>query len=220
MSLLMVDLSSNTASARQAIVEAIRPVVTEAVEEGGAIRFVVSGGSGERIRVSDCLDGGVVLHTDFNNPTREEGEQEKAIAAIEGNVAELLLTMRVAPRGDVTNLISQIPDQLAVLEHTAAASAARRPIDVDLFSDLDSRTVESDCMSLDGVPASVVNADKLVARCIKYHYYQPLPPDTALRVVRPQLTPGDSTASRMSGFLADSLCAQLTEGGATCLGGA
>jgi hypothetical protein len=215
-SLLMVDLSSNTAAAQQLVVEAIRPVVTEAVREGGVIRLVVNGGSGRPMQVSSCLDGKTVLRTDYENPTREEGEQEAAIGAIEGNVTALLTETRVSQLGNVTNLIAQIPDQLAALEQTPTVAATGKSIRVILISDLNSRVDRRDCMSLDGLPASAAMADKIVARCIQSRLYRPLQGGTELQVVRPQLTPGDSTASRMGDFLADSLCIQLTEGSATC----
>jgi hypothetical protein len=215
-SLVLVDLSNNSAAGRQTIIDSLHPIVDAAVREGGVIRLVVSGGSGRPLDVSSCLDGKTVLLSDYNNPETEENKQEMAIEAIEGNVSALLEETRVSARGDVTNLLATIPSHLSELQAPAAAGA--RPVRVVLISDLISPLQRGDCMRLDGVPATSRAASQVVAACIRYRQFRPLPEGVELRVVRPQLTPGDSNANRLGQFLASSLCKQVTGKEGSCLG--
>jgi hypothetical protein len=89
---------------------------------------------------------------------------------------------------------------------------------VVLVSDLNSPVAKGDCMSVKHLPASAPAADALVSRCIALHQYRPLPKGVELQVIRPELTEGDSNASRMSGFVADSLCLQISGRKAACPG--
>jgi len=208
--LLLVDLSSNREAARRAVAEAIRPTIAAAIEEGGVVRLVVSGGSGQPMQVSSCLDGKEVLHTDYKNATREHNERDAAITGVEGDVEALLAETKVGRRSDVTNLIAQARDQLAEVERPEGQETKPDPPQVILVSDLDSPVARGDCMSLKGLPASEPAAKALVKRCIDLHQYRPLPRGVELHVVRPELTEADSNASRMSGFLAASLCLRVS----------
>lgn len=209
-SLLLVDLSSNREAARRAIVEAIRPTIAAAIEAGGIVRLVVSGGSGQPMQVSSCLDGKEVLHTDYKNATRERNERAAAVAGIEGDVEALVKQTKIGSRSDVTNLIAQARGQLAEVDRLDGGGAKPAPSQVVLVSDLNSPVTRGDCMSVAGLPASEPAANALVERCIALHQYRPLPRGVELHVIRPELTEADSNASRMGGFLATSLCLRIS----------
>lgn len=209
--LIIVDLADNDESARERIVEAIDPVVSRAVAEGGVVRLLVSGGEGQSLSVSHCLDGATTIMVDRNNDETQRRAQDTAVNAIEGDVSALLEETRVSPRGDLSNELAAIPVELRSL------SGDRDPVSVVVISDLNSPAAKGDCLSLNGVRAGRAVAEAMVERCLETDQFRSLPAGVEMRIVRPQLLPGDSATARMSGYLMASLCTQMTEerGGCT-----
>jgi hypothetical protein len=210
--LILVDLSSNDESARAAIVEAIDPIVSRAVVEGGVVRLLVSGGEAQPMTVSPCLDGASAIVVDRNNDETERRARATATEAIEGDVSALLEEIEISPRGDLSNLLAAIPTELKPIWGAAEGGSGdlSRP-SVVVVSDLTSPAARGDCLDLDGVRADQAFADAMVARCLETGQFQSLPAGVALTVVRPQLTPGDSAGARMSGYLMASLCSRMTK---------
>jgi hypothetical protein len=217
--LVLVELSRNSQEARETVIQAIDPTVTRAVGEGGVIRLLASGGEGQAISESACLNGAAAIMVDRNNDETQRNAQDTAVSAIEGDVADQLEGIKIAPRGDLSNLLATAPDELRSLA-TASGTGPGAPVSVLVVSDLTGPASPGNCLNLDGVQASQRVADALVARCLETHQLRRLPPGVALRIVRPQLTPGNSATATMSTFVDKSLCAQLTEGGGCAPGSA
>lgn len=215
--LILVDLSRNGERPREAVLDAIEPVVSDAVAEGGVIRLLVSGGEGQSVEESPCLDGTSTIMVDRNNSDTERKARNAAVKAIAGDVTGLLEEIRVAPKGDLTNLLASMPEQLRSLR--AADGEEGGPLSVLLVSDLTSPAPAGDCLDLDGAEATRGFAAAIVARCLETGQFHSLPEDVSLRIVRPQLAPGDNTGARLAGFLQASLCAQLTKDSGGCAPG-
>jgi hypothetical protein len=207
--LILVDLADNGEDARERVIGAIDPVVSRTVIDGGLVRLIVSGGEGQPLSVSPCLDGTSAIMVDRRNDETERRARDTAVEAIEGNVSALLEETDVSPRGDLSNLLAGIPAELKALAG-AGAGSGDAPISVVLATDLNSPAARGDCLNLDGAHASRAVADAIVARCLETGQFQRLPAGVVLRIVRPQLVPGDSAGTRMSGYLAASLCMQMT----------
>jgi len=217
--LVLVELSRNSQGAREAVIQAIDPTVTSVVSDGGVVRLLVSGGEGQAISESACLNGAAAIKVDRNNDETQRNAQDTAVSAIEGDVADQLEGIKIAPRGNLSNLLAAAPGELRSLA-TASGTDSGAPVSVLLVSDLTSPASRGNCLNLDGVEASQEVADAVVARCLETRQLRKLPAGVALRIVRPQLTPGDSATATLSTFLDKSLCAQLTEGGGCVPGSA
>jgi hypothetical protein len=207
--LVALDLSDNGEEARADVIESIDPILSRAVAEGGVVRLLVSGGEGQPVSVSPCLDGSSTIMVDRNNEETERLARDTAIEAIEGSVSALLEETEISPRSDLSNLLAEVPGQLGSLRATAASEQG--PATVVMVSDLTSPAARGDCLDLDGVRATRAVADAMVVRCLETGQFRRLPAGVALRIVRPQVTPGDNAGARMSGYLLASLCARMTD---------
>jgi hypothetical protein len=214
--LVLVELARNDVDSREAVWNAVEPVVSEAVVEGGVIRLLVSGGEGESIEESPCLDGTSTIFVDRNNPETERKARATAVKAIGGDVSAMLEEIRIAPQGNLTNLLATIPEELRSLR---GGDGEAGPLSVLLVSDLTSPASAGDCLDLDGTEDSKAYATEIVARCLESGQLRPLPEEVSLRIVRPQLNPGDNAAALLGGFLQESLCAQLTNDNGGCAPG-
>ncbi|HWM62891.1 MAG TPA: hypothetical protein VNP96_02760 [Solirubrobacterales bacterium] len=214
--LVLVDLPENGESAGGHVVDAIDPVLSRAVVEGGVVRLLISGGEGQPLSPSPCLDGGSAIMVERNNDETERRSQSAAVEAIEGNVLALLAETEVSSLGDLSNLLAAIPAELRSLSG-AGGTGDDGPIRVVLISDLTSPAARGDCLSLDGVRASSAVADAMVVRCLETRQFQRLPAGVAMTIVRPQLLPGDNAGTRMSGYLMASLCARMTKEKGGCI---
>jgi hypothetical protein len=208
--LILVDLASNRKAARELVTEAIEPVVTQAVVDGGAIRLLVSGGEGRPLAPSPCLDGGAAVFVDRNNPETERRARDTAVAAIEGSVAALLEETAVSARGELANMLAAVPDQIAKI------SPGPGPRRVLLVSDLTGPETRGGCLGLEGMEALPRIAEAMVARCFEVGQLRHLPAGVELSIVRPQTLPGDGAGTRMSNYLIASLCRQMPEDNRGC----
>lgn len=208
--LVLVDLESNGKAAREHVIEAIDPLVSRSVTGGGVIRLLVSGGEGQPLSPSPCLDGNSAVLVDRNNDETERRDQSTAVRAIEGDISAQLEETSVSARGDLSTVLATIPGQLEKLE------AGPGPRSVLLVSDLTSSGARGDCLDLDGVSALQTVADAVVRRCFETGQFQRLPAGVGLSIVKPQTLPGDSPEARMSNYLLASLCEQMSANASGC----
>ncbi len=213
--LILVELSRNDEDARQAIVQAIDPVVGSAVVDGGVVRLLVGGGEKQPVAVSPCLDGSAAILVDRNNDETERRARETAVDAIEGDVSDLLAEVKIGDKGDLSNLLAMSTSELQSLA-TAEGTTAGAPALVLVVSDLTSPAPDGDCLDVGDIEIKQNVVDAVVARCLREGYFRRLPSGVGLRIVRPQLTPGDNTGVQMGAFLTKSLCKQLPGDGSEC----
>ena len=207
---VLVDLESDGEAARERVVEAIDPLVSRSVEGGGVIRLLISGGEGQPLSPSPCLDGSSTILVDRNNGETERRARSTAVKAIEGDVSALLEETTVAARGNLSTVLAAVPEQLAKL------AGGRGPRSVLLVSDLTGAEAGGDCLNLHGLQALPRVAREVVKRCFKTRQLRRLPAGVGLSIVRPQALSEKSPEARMGNYLSASLCAQLPADGSGC----
>jgi hypothetical protein len=204
--LLLVDLSDNHAPSVDRIAAGIQPYVQRALERGGLVKLIVSGGDGQALAKSSCLNGRTTLYVARDNDTRELKDRRKAVARIDGHVHALLADTPVRPQGTATKLLADAPDELADMVPVDGQGGTESIV---LWSDLlGSSHNRGDCLRLDGAHARPGVAEGIVRRCIAVGQLRPLPAGVGLRIVRgggDQQT-GDAVIAEA---LAASLCAHL-----------
>jgi hypothetical protein len=116
------------------------------------------------VKESPCLDGTSTIMVDRNNSETERKVRNAAVKAIKGDVSALLEEIRIAPQGDLTNLLASIPEELRSLWATDGGGG---PLSVLLVSDLTSSAPTGDCLDLEApkpAPSSPPRSSRAVSK--------------------------------------------------------
>ena len=163
--LVLVDLADDSPDTRSFIVQNLVPTIDTTLEQGGVIKLVVWTGEDSIPHVSRCLDGATGFYVKRNNEKREKKDLKKAKTRIMDNLETFLKAQDVGPTGTATGLINGMSRQLSAMQPPPSWPAPTRTI--VLVSDLLGESDRSDCLNLNGAPASAHGAKAVIDRCVK-----------------------------------------------------
>src|SRR5262249_47908450 len=139
----------------------------------------------------------------------QQKSQTAAVNALDSTLRSFVESVKVSARGSASRLLHEAPDQVNGLR--ASAPDPVGPAQVLLWSNLLGSSAESDCLNLNGVPATPAYASAIAKRCFSERQLTPLS-GVVLEIIGVGAGAVNDQQSLLAGDLADALCREYGGG--------
>lgn len=159
---VFVDVPSNAPWTAASIARDIAPAVEDALVRGRTLTLVRDAGADSALATSPCFDGTRTYKVDFENPTRQALELERAVAGAIGHVQGFVEGADVAAHGGPGRLLREAVGMFGDDNDT----------DIYVWSDFVSNG--PDCLNTDGQRADFPTIEAIRRRCAEMHAFAPV----------------------------------------------
>jgi hypothetical protein len=203
---LLVDVSDNSADAAARASESFQPEIEGVVEQSGGLSARLYGGSGTLIERPACFaDTTTYYKVESPNRQRQEQEREDASELLHNKLTQAIRQTSVVETGSPIPLFLEANE---MVEQLLANDVPASQVSVVLYSDL--LSASTDCLNLDGLTIQRDTAEQIVDRCLETDQIEPLPSDVSFAVRGAGDRAETSAQAVLANQLADELCHRLS----------